>query len=154
MRPPTRDNEAEEATCAPCNRGATRRGGCVFVEQIFGVLALYPEVALMGDFNFCASWTEENSRIPGGYTDVWPAVRPDDGFTVDTDLNEMRGREAETSKRLRFDRIFIRSGRCTPLKAKLVGTTSIRGEKPQLYPSDHFGVFTILRWADPLAARH
>ena len=123
------------------------------LKQVFEALEPYPDVALMGDFNFCASWTQENNRIPGDYVDVWPAVRADDGFTVDTDLNEMRGREAETTKRVRFDRVLIHSGRVTPLDAKLVGTKKIRGEKPALYPSDHCGLYVTLRVGDSQAAR-
>ncbi len=120
--------------------------------QVLEALAPYPEAALMGDFNFCSSWIEENGRIPSDYLDVWPAVRSDDGFTVDTELNEMRGREAQTAKRVRFDRILIRSTRCSPMRTTLVGTKSIRGEKPKLYPSDHFGLHATLRLAKASAS--
>ncbi|HSH74800.1 MAG TPA: hypothetical protein VLA09_03865, partial [Longimicrobiales bacterium] len=81
---------------------------------------------------------------PGDYQDVWPAVRPEEGFTVDTEENEMRGRGTEERKRVRFDRILIRSPSARPVAARLVGTKSIRGSKPKLYPSDHFGVFARL----------
>ena len=75
------------------------------LDQVLQALSSYPEVALMGDFNFCASWQDENERIPGDYQDVWPAVRPEEGFTVDTEENEMRGRGTEERKRVRFDRL-------------------------------------------------
>ncbi len=94
----------------------------------------------MGDLNFCSSWTVENELIPPEFVDVWSAVCSDDGFTVDPELNEMRRREVEGRKRVRFDRILVRSAVARPLKVQLVGTQRIRGVKPELFPSDHFGV--------------
>jgi hypothetical protein len=57
----------------------------------------------------------------------------------------MRGREVEEQKRVRFDRILVRSDAARPVKAELVGTSKISGEKPPLFPSDHFGVLGQLR---------
>jgi len=44
---------------------------------IFEHLDASEHAILMGDFNFCSSWAEENARIRPEYLDVWPAVRPD-----------------------------------------------------------------------------
>jgi len=110
------------------------------LEQIFEILSPYEHAVLMGDLNFCASWPHENDRIPDDFMDVWSAIRADDGFTVDAELNEMRAREVEGWKRVRLDRILVHSTMARPEKAELTGTKRIKGVTPDLYPSDHFGV--------------
>jgi tyrosyl-DNA phosphodiesterase 2 len=115
------------------------------LHQIFEILSLFEHVVLMGDLNFCSSWPGENELISARFVDVWPAVRSDDGFTVDAELNEMRRREVEGEKRVRFDRILVSSEVARPLNAKLVGTKRIPGVRPALFPSDHFGVLGRLK---------
>jgi len=115
------------------------------LHQIFEILSPFEHVVLMGDLNFCSSWTGENELIPARFVDVWLAVRSDDGFTVDAEVNEMRRREVEGEKRVRFDRILVSSEVARPLNAKLVGTKKIPGVRPALFPSDHFGVLGRLK---------
>jgi endonuclease/exonuclease/phosphatase family metal-dependent hydrolase len=110
------------------------------LEKIFEILSPLENVVLMGDLNFCSSWEEENSRIPADYIDLWPTVRAEEGFTVDWDLNPIRSREVGAWKRVRYDRILFRSAHVRPVKAELTGTEVIKGEVPDLVPSDHFGV--------------
>lgn len=114
------------------------------LDRVVDIMSPFDNALILGDFNFCSSWAEENERIPSAYTDLWPVLHSDDGFTVDTDVNEMRRRVAEEDKRVRFDRILLRSPDARPLGAELVGTKRIRGEEPHLFPSDHFGVFGTL----------
>jgi endonuclease/exonuclease/phosphatase family metal-dependent hydrolase len=69
-----------------------------------------PDAALVGDFNLCASWTSENAGIDPDFVDLWSRLHPaDPGYTEDTERNPMllaaKGRE----KRVRFDRVFLRS---------------------------------------------
>lgn len=111
------------------------------LEQVFGHLDDAPDVILGGDFNFCSSWPVENERLPADYVDVWPSVSAAPGFTVDSELNATRARKSERVRRERFDRILVRSSRVRPTQAVLVGTDRIRRETPDLFPSDHFGVF-------------
>ncbi len=114
------------------------------LEVTFEHLARHDNVVLMGDFNFCSAWTDENRRIPEDWVDVWPALRSEPGFTVDTGRNAMRLRAKPQDKRVRFDRILVRSPLATPVRIELLGTTAIKGEQPALFPSDHFGVFAEL----------
>ncbi len=115
------------------------------LEQTLEIMAPFPNAALLGDFNFCSSWVEENDRIPTSYVDLWPAVRSDAGLTVDTAANPLRLRDGRDEKRVRFDRILVRSPVAVPTEASLLGTKPIRGEKPSLFPSDHFGVLGKVR---------
>jgi tyrosyl-DNA phosphodiesterase 2 len=117
------------------------------LKQVVGLMAPFPNTVLLGDFNFCSSWKQENDRIPPDYVDLWSATRSEPGFTVDTDSNSMRLRHKEQEKRVRFDRILVRSARVGPAKAKLIGTKKIRGETPAIFPSDHFGVWGKLKLA-------
>lgn len=115
------------------------------LKRVFERMDGYDDAVLMGDFNFCASWTEENERIPAPWIDAWDVVGREPGWTVDTDVNEMRYRHAGTEKRVRIDRVLVRSDRSRPVRADLVGTRPIRDEAPPIWPSDHFGVVVELR---------
>jgi tyrosyl-DNA phosphodiesterase 2 len=96
------------------------------MKTVFALLAADPHVVLGGDFNFCSSWPEENSRLDPGYVDVWPAVLPEDpGYT-------------RPGKPLRFDRLLAR-GRWRPIAARLIGTTG------KVLPSDHYGLAATFR---------
>jgi endonuclease/exonuclease/phosphatase family metal-dependent hydrolase len=112
------------------------------LENIIERLERFENVVLMGDFNFCSSWPEEEERIPDTYLDLWREVRPgEDGFTVDCARNPMRLREVPGWKRVRFDRILVRSEHLQPAEVQLVGVDRIRCEGPTLLPSDHFGLW-------------
>ncbi|MCG8420892.1 MAG: endonuclease/exonuclease/phosphatase family protein [Proteobacteria bacterium] len=106
------------------------------------ILDAFDHAMLMGDMNFCSSWAEENARIPDSYTDVWPYLHPDDpGYTEDTSINHMLSLYEQRTKRVRYDRIFLRSqGEVwQPLSIKRLGTRPI-GDDLLLFPSDHFGL--------------
>lgn len=114
------------------------------LEQVFRHLAGAERAALMGDFNFCATWPDEERLIPGEWADPWRAVGVGDGWTVDTEVNRMRARRTAGRKRVRLDRILVRSADARPVRARLLGTRPIRGESPDLWPSDHFGLHVEL----------
>lgn len=52
----------------------------ILLTQALPVLSSAAQTAiLMGDFNFCATWPDENATIANyGYTDLWPALHADD----------------------------------------------------------------------------
>jgi tyrosyl-DNA phosphodiesterase 2 len=113
---------------------------------IFAHLDESEHAIIMGDFNFCSSWAEENARIRPGYRDVWPSVWPDDpGYSEDPTINRMRYQRKNPEKRVRFDRILVKSSTLRPLDVELLGTQPISPDRPDVYPSDHFGLFAALR---------
>jgi tyrosyl-DNA phosphodiesterase 2 len=98
---------------------------------------------LMGDFNFCATWEEENCRIGRDFVDLWSVLRPDDpGWTEDGISNPMGRRARDPDRRVRFDRILLRSseGRWRGASMELLGTKPIDPGRPDVFPSDHFGL--------------
>lgn len=118
--------------------------------QIFKTLKRENDAILMGDFNFCSSWPEEQACLDPEYEDVWPALRGSEpGYTADTDLNLMLAATSE-EKRVRYDRVLVRSGApgWVPHSVELLGTGPIAADLPEVFPSDHFGLFARLRWQE------
>lgn len=118
------------------------------LRTIFALLEDAPEVVFGGDFNFCSSWTAENARIDARYVDVWPALRPGEpGYTQDTDRNPMLAAAKKDAKKVRFDRLLLRSasGRWKPDAVQLLGVEPVSPRHPQVFPSDHFGVCAAFR---------
>lgn len=113
------------------------------LREIFALLEKHGNAALLGDLNFCSSW-DENELLDDRYVDLWPMLRPDEaGHTEDPDRNPMR-RKGKAA--VRFDRILLR---CAPgaLKAReirLLGTEPISRDRPDVFPSDHFGLRAVL----------
>jgi tyrosyl-DNA phosphodiesterase 2 len=110
--------------------------------RIFPWLANEPQVILVGDFNFCSSWPE-NQNLDSSYRDLWPDLRRDEpGFTEDTTINTMRLRTTGEPKQVRFDRILFRlqSSVWRADLVELLGTTPLPDLEPTVFPSDHFGL--------------
>jgi len=104
---------------------------------------------LMGDFNFGPAQRAEQSRVEGRYLDLWDALRGDDpGYTEDTDVNRMRLIHKRKEKRVRFDRILLRSASpgWVPSAIRRIGTDPISAALPEVFPSDHFGLVGTLTW--------
>jgi tyrosyl-DNA phosphodiesterase 2 len=115
------------------------------LRKIFAFLKDMPNVVIMGDFNFCASWHKENDRIDLAYHDVWELLRGDEpGYTEDTGINQMRYLIKGKHKQVRFDRIlfkgFARNTGWVASSIDLLGTEPIAPELPHVFPSDHFGL--------------
>jgi tyrosyl-DNA phosphodiesterase 2 len=118
--------------------------------QIFKTLKDEDHAILMGDFNFCSSWPEEQARLDPDYVDVWPALRKKEpGFTEDTDVNRMLAAMRD-KKAVRYDRVLVRSGKpgWKPTAIELLGTEPISSAHPDVFPSDHFGLFARFHWTD------
>lgn len=108
------------------------------LHRIFRDVARDPDVVLLGDFNMR---DDENGCIGPSFTDVWPALRPDEpGYTEDTSINLMRLDSTGKARHVRFDRVLVKSARWRPTSIDLLGTEPISPELPRVFPSDHFGV--------------
>lgn len=121
------------------------------LRAIFGVLEGSRDAVLGGDFNFCASWAAENSRLDPRYADLWARLRPGEpGYTQDTALNAMLAIAKQETKQVRFDRLLLRSDpprpRWAPQAIELLGTAPVDAAHPKVFPSDHFGLAATLRW--------
>lgn len=111
--------------------------------MIFPLLEKSEHSAIVGDFNFCSSWTVENANLDSHYTDLWSVLRSNEpGYTEDTDINLMRLQQTQRKKKARFDRILLRSSSSAwqPKSIQLLGTKPISPAYPDVFPSDHFGL--------------
>jgi endonuclease/exonuclease/phosphatase family metal-dependent hydrolase len=121
------------------------------LEQIFRTLKGERDAILMGDFNFCSSWAEEQACLDRQYMDVWSALHADKpGYTADIALNPMLAASSKDKKSSRYDRVLVRSDvpGWEPESVELIGTEPIAPDRPDVFPSDHFGIFARLRWRD------
>jgi tyrosyl-DNA phosphodiesterase 2 len=108
------------------------------LRRIFKALTRDDDVIVLGDFNMR---DKENHRIDAPFSDVWPALRPDDdGFTEDTSINYMRYDSTQKERFVRFDRILLKGWRWQAESIELLGTQPISADNPRVFPSDHFGV--------------
>ncbi len=110
------------------------------LQALFAELERFSEVILMGDFNFCSSWVQENDRLDGRYLDLWSELHPGEpGYTEDTAVNSMRLARKKKEKQVRFDRILLRDdrGKWRPQRLDLLGCQELG---PELFISDHFGL--------------
>lgn len=117
---------------------------------IFPELKKAPQSLLMGDFNFCSTW-EENDQLDPSFSDVWQQLRPaEPGYTEDTDINLMTYNDKGKEKRVRFDRILLHSAEkgWQPSNVRLLGTEPITPDQPEVFPSDHFGLVADFEWKD------
>lgn len=112
------------------------------LRRLFGEVDNDPDALLLGDFNMRDN---ENQRIVPPFTDVWPALRPDDdGFTEDTAINAMRYDATNKERFVRFDRILVKGPQWQPHAIELLGTEPISPDLPRVFPSDHFGLRCLL----------
>ena len=101
------------------------------------------------DFNFCSAWRDENDNIPNEWVDCWPALEPDaPGYTQDTEVNAMLFNQRGKAKRVRFDRILLRSepaqSRWRPMSITRLGTAPLNARGKPVYVSDHFGLLASI----------
>lgn len=120
------------------------------LELIFPFLDEYPHAVLMGDFNMCSTW-DENQHLDSRYIDIWPHLHPDEpGWTEDTDINTMRLLVKNKRTQVRFDRVILRSADRSwqPVSIERLGTEPVSEELPEIFPSDHFGLRVRLMRSD------
>jgi len=115
------------------------------LEIVLKELEKYPLHFLCGDFNFCATSTENKMLAQSQMNDVWEALKPEEpGWTEDTERNAMRYRAKPKKKQVRFDRILWRGDVMTPSLIELLGTDPF-DDKKELWPSDHFGLLATFQ---------
>jgi tyrosyl-DNA phosphodiesterase 2 len=111
------------------------------LDAIFALLDKSTDAIVLGDFNFGDGEAEE-ARIPSDFTDAWVALRQNEpGFTWDIERSEMArdgSFPGEPSRRL--DRILLRSSHWRAASVRIVGNQPVQSTRPDLFPSDHFGV--------------
>lgn len=104
-------------------------------------------VILLGDFNF-GDADPENNILANHYRDVWKALHPEQaGFTWDLNNNSLARTNSfvgEGSSRL--DRIFVKSQRLQEKMIEILGTRSFSSSYGSLYPSDHFGLMSVIEF--------
>lgn len=94
------------------------------------------KILMMGDFNFNISdskeslseWPENMIISEMNLRDAWNVLHPgEDGFTEDTDINNMRFNTKFLEKKFRYDGIFYKSDddSLTPQTIKIIGTEPI-----------------------------
>ena len=116
--------------------------------RVFEILEDAGDAVVAGDFNFCSSWEQENRRIDTRYLDMWAVLRRGEaGYTQDTDVNRMLADAKREEKRVRIDRVLLRSdaARWQPHAIELLGTRPVARDSPRIFPSDHFGLAATLR---------
>jgi tyrosyl-DNA phosphodiesterase 2 len=118
------------------------------LQEIFLRLgAAGPHAVLTGDFNFCSSWAAENANLDPAFVDLWPALRGRaPGYTEDTGVNAMLWNVSMKEKKVRFDRVLLRSlgGAWRPRSIELLGAAPIAASSPDVFPSDHFGLAAVI----------
>lgn len=111
---------------------------------IFDALEVYPKAIVLGDFNFCSSWSRENGNLDPRYVDLWAHLHPQEpGFTEDTQINTMRLARTRKSKQVRFDRVLLRD-ETLRWSAAAIDLVGLRPLGPELFISDHFGLLASL----------
>ncbi len=78
---------------------------------------------------------------------VTTALRKDaPGYTWDNERSAMAKKGAYTGEQSRrLDRILWRSAKWRPHTVRIIGTRPVAPHKPNLFPSDHFGLMGILQ---------
>lgn len=121
------------------------------LDEVLATLQGAPHRLLMGDFNVDPTREQEQARLDEHYRDLWGDLRGDEpGYTEDTDINRMRLLHKNRPKQVRFDRILLRSSRpgWEPESIEIIGTRPIAEDKPDVFPSDHFGLAGSLGWCN------
>ena len=133
---------------SPLEAGPTR------AEQLdiaFALLKDADDAILLGDFNFGDGEAPETSHLEQSFTDTWIALKPDDpGFTWNIEKSEMARQESFPGERSRrIDRVLVRSNVWRARSTRIIGDKPVIPGRPDLFPSDHFGLVTLLEWTDP-----
>lgn len=110
------------------------------LELITARLAAEPDVVLVGDMNFPALPERPENQPLAGWIDAWAQLRPTEpGYTIDSEVNQMRWLQKRKHDQRRLDRVFIRSRRWKITNIELLGLSSLAGD-PLTFISDHFGL--------------
>lgn len=107
-----------------------------------------------GDFNFCSyrNWDPNDmnlenfvlKEITPEYEDIWEKTQSKKGYTFDSEVNKM----LQHDEQMRYDRIMVKSKDWIPKQIKIIGNEPLSNtfKGTPIYPSDHFGLETILEY--------
>jgi endonuclease/exonuclease/phosphatase family metal-dependent hydrolase len=103
---------------------------------------------LLGDFNFGTDLTKwkENEVLYKDFDLIdafYKLFQRKDGFTEDTQINQMMYNVIKQHKQERFDRILYTDSVWTPSNFKILGQKAIKSNK-NIWPSDHFCIVVEL----------
>ena len=117
------------------------------LDYIFSMLKDADDAVFMGDFNFGDGEEPDTAHLDKHYTDLWHAVNKDaPGYTWNIEKSEMAKKGSfPTEKSRRIDRILLRSNYWLAESSTIVGDSPISADKPDLYPSDHFGLTATMK---------
>lgn len=107
------------------------------------------DAILAGDFNTRGDDLDD-VVAQSGWGDVWRELHPNEpGYTFDPPSNPLAASNSRSGRGARFDRILRRRQGCVwqPQAIELFACEPIPGTGGQLYPSDHFGLRSILKKA-------
>lgn len=108
------------------------------LQTITEQLARDGDALLVGDMNFAPD-SKPETEVLDGWLDLWPALHGDDpGFTVDSQVNTMRG-DARGELRKRIDRAFLRGMGWRAVSIERLGLEPLASDPPT-WTSDHFGL--------------
>jgi endonuclease/exonuclease/phosphatase family metal-dependent hydrolase len=128
---------------SPLDAGAIRAAQ---LSTIFKQVGSLPEVIVLGDFNFGDGREPESASLDPTFVDLWRDLRPGDpSFTWNMEQSPLARKNSffgESSGRI--DRILMRSATWAPHDIRILGDGPIDPARPDLYPSDHFGLLGIL----------
>ncbi len=105
-------------------------------------LARAGQAILLGDFNF-GDGEPETAALDPAWTDCWRALKATDpGWTWDNERNPLaRAHALQDEPSRRLDRVLVRSEHWKPVDCRIVGDMPTSLDKPDVFPSDHFGVY-------------
>ncbi|NIQ37475.1 MAG: hypothetical protein GTN81_02635 [Proteobacteria bacterium] len=118
-------------------------------------------LVVLGDFNAELDWPEMHYFLGAGFYDTYSVVANDEGYTWNVEENENIQRFYQTDLRRRFDDLyehlegydrlqsqridFVLASENIPKESIVESKVCARTLHKGLHPSDHFGVFTIIR---------
>ena len=115
------------------------------------ILSVNSNTCLMGDLNL-EQKVDGEIVLPKPWQDAWLSLSGnihENGYTWDPTVNEMVKNFKDGSTKDRFDRVFCKLSDFQVHSMKIVGMNQLSSG---VFPSDHFGLFTVLTRSVDLVA--
>lgn len=118
------------------------------------ILSTYENVCVMGDMNIERQF-DDDIILPRPWIDAWlalPGHTDSNGYTWDHNKNPFISRKyGESTLKDRLDRVFCKLADFEVKEMKLVGD---KMAKSDVLPSDHFGLFTVIKLSVKAGDKH